>query len=169
MSGLFLGLFLGALIILGSSFDRLFNVKEPPSIGKPVPDFELNNLDNQAVRLSSLRGKPVVINFWATWCGPCKDELPLFEKYQRSHGDKFTILAVNALEEQQIVKNFVLERKFTFSVALDERGEIVNQYFVRGFPTTFFVDKDGILRGQIIGQLNEDLFRKNLNQIEGLP
>lgn len=125
-------------------------------VGQPAPDFELHTFDGQTVRLSSLRGKTVLINFWASWCGPCRFEMPEFERLWQERGPRgdLAIVAVNAAAQDTPgeARAFAREQGLTFSVAFDTAdGAVVARYGVRGLPSSFFVDRDGILRDRVIG------------------
>lgn len=114
------------------------------SVGDAAPEFNLNDLNGQKVSLSELRGKPVLINFWASWCGPCKIEIPVLQAYyEETQGKDLTILAVNAAEPADVVRAFVEENKLTFRVLTDTQAEAARAYRVRGIPASFFIDKDG--------------------------
>jgi cytochrome c biogenesis protein CcmG, thiol:disulfide interchange protein DsbE len=137
----------------------------PPVVGSPVPDFPLRRLDGTNQQLSDLKGKPRVINFWATWCAPCKKEMPLFEKYSKKYADELVILGVNSEEDASAIKPFIKEMQTTFPIALDEDGKISDSYFVRDLPYTFFIDRDGILRAQHLGLLSEEQLVRYLQTI----
>jgi peroxiredoxin len=130
-------------------------VLDSAAVGAPAPDFELNNLANEAIRLSNLQGKIVVINFWATWCEPCKVEMPFFEQLYGSSKNQLEILAVNFDEPPQQVKQFSEEFQLSFPVLLDPGGNVQELYRVRGYPTTFILDEEGIVRFHHIGLITE--------------
>jgi peroxiredoxin len=115
--------------------------------GNRAPDFTLQDLNGQDVKLSSLRGKIVMVNFWAIWCVPCKEELPYFQAISdnRSQED-LKILAVNFKEGTGAVRSFITGEEYTFTVLLDSTGEVNTLYDVSYYPTTFFIDADGIIK-----------------------
>ncbi len=122
-------------------------------VGKPAPEFRLRNLKGGEMTLSSLRGRVVLINFWATWCGPCRAEMPsmeaLYGTYKRAD---FEILAISIdTGEEEKVKSFVDEFGFRFPVLLDNRLAINQLYQVRVVPTSFLIDRKGIIRDRILG------------------
>ena len=124
-------------------------------LGQPAPDFALLDLSGNVVRLSDFLGKTVVLNFWASWCPPCRAEMPEFlEAYeQRLPQDDFVILAVDKLVEdgKGAVEDFVHEFALTFPVAFDASDEVNQRYGVRGLPSTFFIDRNGVLRSKNLG------------------
>lgn len=141
------------------------NMNAIPVIGKPAPDFILNNIDGQSVRLSDLKGQPVALNFWATWCSPCVFELPLFQEHYEKNNGGFEILAINNQEPGNIVIPFVDELGLTFEILLDLNAEVAELYQVIGFPTTYFIDSEGIIRVKHVGVVTEDQFSEYLSQV----
>ncbi len=115
-------------------------------------DFELEDLDGTVVKLSSLRGNMIFLNFWATWCGPCRAEMPSMQRIYDKLKDKgFVILAVNLREDNKPVNNFMDELGLDFTVLLDRTGKVGAQYGVRSIPTTYLIDRDGSIIGRAIG------------------
>ncbi len=138
----------------------------PPVVGQPAPDFEMVYPDGQRMRLSDLRGQPVLINFWATWCGPCRVEMPeLVKAYEahRQHG--LVILAVNMQESSQQVQPFADEFGIGFLVILDLDGEISRQYQIRNLPSSLFISRDGLIAVRWMGVLSPEQLRKYLERI----
>jgi cytochrome c-type biogenesis protein len=133
------------------------------NVGQTAPDFTVKQLDGQQVSLSALQGKIVLLNFWATWCGPCRAEMPSFQaladKY-RTQG--FEVLAVNYAEQPDAVGAFVREVGFTFRVGLDPSGVINRQYHVGGYPTSYVIGRDGAILERWSGPVNVDQFEKVL-------
>ena len=129
-----------------------------PEIGKLAPDFELSNLDGQVVSLSDFRGKPVFLNFWATWCGPCRFEMPFIqEMYEGLSSEELVILAVNVREDPAKVREFVETFGFTFPVLLATSAEVPLAYNIRGIPATFFIDENGIIQDIKIGAFSSEV------------
>ena len=121
----------------------------------PAPDFQLEALDGSSIKLSDLRGHPVLINFWATWCGPCQLEMPLIEQYYQKYQPDLIVLAVDNDEPKPDVQAFATNHNLTFPVLLDPGAKVEDLYRVGAFPTSFFVDKSGTILYQYIGSLNE--------------
>ena len=125
-----------------------------------APDFELPDLDGQQVALSDFRGQPVMLNFWAIRCAPCRYEMPLF---QEIHEDNkwiekgLVILAVNLQESADDVRLFMGQNGLSFTVLLDYTGAVSNMYGVMGIPATLFIDKDGIIKSAVMGPFQNKL------------
>ncbi|RME43798.1 MAG: TlpA family protein disulfide reductase [Chloroflexi bacterium] len=122
-----------------------------PQVGFLAPDFTATTLTGETVTLSQLRGRPVVLNFWATWCPPCRAELPHFQAAHQAYGDQVAILAVDEREDPQQVAGFAQRLGLTFPIPLDTDGRVGVLYRVRAFPTTYFIDADGVIRRVIRG------------------
>ena len=123
-----------------------------PSRQKVADDFTLPTPDKATFRLSEQRGKIVMINFWATWCPPCLEEMPAMERLWRRHRDRgFVIVAISLDADPKVVPPFLAAHKFTFPVALDRRMEIAEKYGVRVLPSSIFVGKDGGLAAMALG------------------
>jgi thiol-disulfide isomerase/thioredoxin len=170
LGGLLIGGSLGAMIIgFGGNAPGEKSpggdTRRVPAKGLPLADFELATSDGEIVSLSQFRGKTVILNFWATWCEPCKEEMPLLVQVAEAYGDEVVVLGINARESAREVTSFAEEYDISFPLLLDENGEVQSLYYVRGFPTTFFLDKDGVLQSQHIGLLNEELVRDYLKRL----
>ena len=132
------------------------------AVGELAPDFEVKTIDGGTIRLSELRGQTVVLNFWASWCSPCRAEMPEFQQLweERAPRGDLTVLAVNFLREDSVpdATRFARELELTFPVAFDTpEGDIGRRYAVRGLPATFFIDREGVVRdaqlGPVFGEL----------------
>ena len=124
--------------------------------GQPAPEFELPSLSGEIVRLSEYRGKVVFLNIWATWCGPCREEMPSMEKlYQELKDDDFEILAVSVDEKgARAVEPFAKKFNLTFPILLDQEGKASRLYNTTGVPETFIIDKNGVIISKVIGYRN---------------
>ncbi len=137
------------LLITGCAGDSESSVA---TVGKPAPNFELQNLDGQSISLSSLKGKPVLVNFWATWCTPCVSEMPYLQEIHEDWSDRgLMVLAINIGDSASEAEQFLQEHNLSLPVLLDTKKVIAPKYGIRYIPTTFFIDKDGIVRNKIIG------------------
>lgn len=125
-----------------------------PAVGHPAPDFTLTTLDGETFQLSDLQGTPVVLNFWATWCGPCQRELPALQAATERFAGRVVIAGVDQGEEAAVVQSYVDDLGLTFVIPMDENFEVSEQYAVLGLPTTFFIDADGIIRQIWSGEMN---------------
>ena len=132
-------------------------------IGQYAPGFEAELLDGRHLKLSELRGSPVIINFWATWCPPCRREIPLLEKY--SLNGKLKIIGVNMREDKLVVEKFVQGLNVTFQIVLDSDGKLVSTYNIIAKPTTFFIDKEGIIIDKKLGEMNEKDLEERSNKL----
>jgi peroxiredoxin len=125
-----------------------------PQEGFLAPDFSLQTLDGKTVSLAALRGQPVLLNLWASWCGPCRAEMPAMQRVYEEYQDQgFVILAVNATNQDRVnsVGAFVAEHGLTFPVLLDTDATVSQAYQLRSLPTTFFIDQGGIIQEVVIG------------------
>ena len=138
-----------------------------PQVGKPAPDFQLPNLEGQPISLSDFRGKPVLLNFWATWCGPCVFEMPFIQSiFEESSDTGLVVLAVNIGETPSAAEGFMQSGNLSFPVLLDTNQDVALKYNIRGIPTTFFIDKDGIIQEKKVGAFLSILeMKRSLNKI----
>ena len=140
----------------------------PPKVGDVAIDFTLPDLDGNQVSLSDFRGKRVMLNFWATWCGPCRIEIPhMVALYDELRDEGFEIVAVNLREDEARASKFTEEMGMQFPVLLDERGKIGAAYFVRGIPTSIFLDDKGVIQLVRVGSLRESALRKYVADLMG--
>jgi thiol-disulfide isomerase/thioredoxin len=164
-AGLLIGIGFGVLLIFtlradgGSSQSESVSDSSMPVVtemGSPAPDFELLSLDGEQVKLSDFKGKPVLINFWATWCGPCRLEMPLFQKYHDNYRDDLTILAINMGESIDEASAFASEEGLNLPILLDRMGVVEELYRVRGLPSTYFIDEKADIKFLHLGAVTED-------------
>ncbi|MCL2804830.1 MAG: TlpA family protein disulfide reductase [Treponema sp.] len=120
-------------------------------------DFTLQNLNGENVTLSSYKGKVVLLNFWATWCPPCRDEMPSMETlYKRYKNQGLELLAVNLRENPAAVRQFIQRGGYTFPIPLDTNGRVSGNYGVEAIPTTYVIDREGMIIGRIVGAIHWD-------------
>ena len=125
-----------------------------PQSGFLAPDFELKTVEGNTIKLSDLRGQPVLVNLWATWCPPCRAEMQTLETVYNDYMDQgFTVLAVNmtSQDDPQAIMPFVEERGITYPILLDDKGEIAKAYQMKSLPSSFFIGRDGIIHEVVIG------------------
>ncbi|HBX69579.1 MAG TPA: hypothetical protein DEH25_09420 [Chloroflexi bacterium] len=164
VGGLILGLGLGIIIVFGflkpdetpKMSDLLLGTESlpVPEAGASAPDFELTSLSGESLQLEDYRGQIVLLNFWATWCAPCRLEMPDFQARAEQYPADLAVVAVNNAESQAEVQAFVDDLKLSFDVLLDPQAEVQRLYLVRGYPTSFLIDREGILRVQHIGLMD---------------
>ena len=124
----------------------------PPVIGVPAPSFETTDLDGRPVTLADYRGRVVLLNFWATWCEPCKKEMPEIQAaYERLKEHGFVVLAVNFGESPDPAAAFTHHGRLTFPVLLDRKVNVAARYGVVNLPVSFFIDPAGIIRERLFG------------------
>ncbi|TES86015.1 TlpA family protein disulfide reductase [Candidatus Aerophobetes bacterium] len=140
-------------------YERLY-----PSLGiqrvdppEEAEDFTLKTLKGGTVSLKDYRGRLIFLNFWATWCGPCRAEMPSMQRlWEEFKEEDFVILAINIQEESKLVSSFMNERGLSFPVLLDEKGKVARSYGIRGIPTTFFLNPEGEIIGKAVGARDWD-------------
>ncbi len=130
-----------------------------PAAGDPMPEMALPMLTGELVNTRELLGKPILINAWATWCPPCKDEMPLLDSLQQQYKDQgLVVLAVNSADDIQAVEDFLkISGNFTFTVLVDSSGEALASLGVRALPTSILVGADGIVKYIHVGEITQDL------------
>jgi DsbE subfamily thiol:disulfide oxidoreductase len=127
------------------------------TVGEPAPDFTLTDRKGKTWTLSQLKGQVVFVNFWATWCPPCREEMPSMQKlYLKMPKDKFEIVALYNKDDKTTVINFTEKLGVTFPILSDQHNIIGKKYGLTGLPETYIVDKQGVLREKFIGPANWD-------------
>lgn len=131
-------------------------VETKPKIGYRAPVFELPDLNDRIVRGGEASDRLTMINFWASWCGPCDLEAPDLQALHERHQDRLLLLGVNATsyDRERDARKFVEEHRLTFPILMDREGEAADLYKVAQFPTTLLVDRNGIIRERVIGVLS---------------
>ena len=128
-----------------------------------APDFRLNDLNMQPIRLSDLRGRPIVMNFFASWCAPCKIELPFLRAaHENSKDSGFMVLGISNNDRREAMESFALEENLTYPIVIDGDNTVGVAYQVVGPPYTYFIDRDGKIAAIVSGELDEATLEKNL-------
>lgn len=137
------------------------------NVGNQAPDFELETLTGENVKLSDFRGKRVMINFWATWCPPCRAEMPDMEKFY--HDKDVVVLAVNLTDTESSIdgiEDFTEEYNLTFPILMDTNLDVATLYGIQPLPTSYLVDSNGIVSNMAFGALNYDLMVQEFEKME---
>ena len=134
-------------------------------VGSDAPDFNLPSLNGHDLSLEQLRGKPVLLNFWATWCDPCLRELPLLEATAQTHTGDLIVVGVSVGESLTAVEHFVERHPLDYAILLDHDEKVGNLYQVQGFPTTMFIDAEGVVRAIYLGEIPSEQLTRNLRLI----
>ncbi|NJO06667.1 MAG: TlpA family protein disulfide reductase [Chloroflexaceae bacterium] len=138
-----------------------------PQAGDVAPNFLFMLPDGSTQQLSDLRGKKVILNFWASWCAPCRAEMPDIQRVVNStSSDELVVLAVNREEDMETIKQFVNEVGISFPVVVNEEGDISERYGALGLPTTFFINSDGTIHLLKKGIMDEAFIRDRLQEMQ---
>jgi cytochrome c biogenesis protein CcmG, thiol:disulfide interchange protein DsbE len=142
-----------------------------PIVGHPAPDFELTTTGGDSyslatyVNLAGGAGTPVILNFWATWCGPCRIEMPHLERASQKYAGQVMLLAINQMETPAQIDIFAEEMGLTFPLLVDQDRVVNNRYGVINLPTTIFIDANGIVREVIIGTINQAILEDRIGRL----
>jgi peroxiredoxin len=134
-------------------------------IGDKAPDFELKTLTGETVKLSSYKGKKVMLNFWATWCPPCKAEMPEMEQFYKQSNNDVVILAVN-IDTQNDVKGFADKNGITFPILMDTDNQVNSTYQIISIPTTYFIDRNGVIKNKYTGSMKLDMMKQFTDELK---
>lgn len=149
-----------------------FNLIEPTQnerVTNKAIDFELATLDGKRVQLSDYEGKKVILNFWATWCPPCKAEMPHLQKFYEEHQEEVELIAVNLASidhGKEALRNFIEEYGLTFPIPLDENGEMRGSYEAFTIPTSYFIDSEGRIVEKVVGPMDEKMMERIVEKID---
>jgi cytochrome c biogenesis protein CcmG, thiol:disulfide interchange protein DsbE len=138
-----------------------------PNVGSPAIPFELKSLDGRSVGLASFQGKPLIVNFFASWCDPCREEMPLINDLA-INGTKggYTVLGIAVEDTRAAITQYMREAKIVFPVALDLNSTVKRSYRIFGPPATFFIDAQGIIRDVILGPMTAERSRDAMRKID---
>jgi cytochrome c biogenesis protein CcmG, thiol:disulfide interchange protein DsbE len=158
----------GFLILISRSFGKDPHAVPFMMIDKPAPQFVLKDLNSgQRVSLEQFKGRPLLINFWATWCGPCRQEHPVISWGFENFNDKVTFLGVVYEDTEESAKKFLVENPTGYPQMLDANGSMAVDYGVTGVPETYFVDKAGIIRGKWAQPIDPQRLQNCINELNG--
>jgi cytochrome c biogenesis protein CcmG/thiol:disulfide interchange protein DsbE len=159
-------------IDLGTAFYQISAKTQGLDLGQRAPELagddngvltQLMDLDGQAVTLASLKGHPVWINFWATWCPPCQRETPVLRDAYKAHeGQGLVLLAIDVQEDAATVRQYATTYGLTYRIGLDTTGTIFHAYRIYGLPSHYFIDRNGVIRGRYFGPLTRDQVEQQL-------
>lgn len=142
------------------------------TVAAKASDFTMQDANGNEVLLSSFEGKPVVLNFWTSWCSYCKAEMPYFEEAYKQYGNQVQFIMLNAVKSEKNSedgKNFIKNSAYTFPVFYDTDGKAMTSYAIRGFPATIFIDKDGKIVEKSLGALTKEKLNQNIQAIIASP
>jgi cytochrome c biogenesis protein CcmG/thiol:disulfide interchange protein DsbE len=140
--------------------------RDAPRAGSPAPDFDLRRLDGGRVSLSGFRGRPVIVNFWASYCRPCRQEFPLLQSTLDAHrDDRLAIVGIDSQDIEGDARAFVKEQRATWPMGFDADNVVSRAYGVRALPQTFFVDREGTIRARIFGEMRAADVQRELKKI----
>jgi cytochrome c biogenesis protein CcmG/thiol:disulfide interchange protein DsbE len=152
--------------------DGLNTTGRSPStdVGRAAPDFLLETADGGELRFSDLRGKPVLVNFWASWCTPCRKEMPEIVRAHAAHADDgLLVLAIDLQENDEQVRAFADDFGMEFPIVIDRNGQVAESWRiggpVEGIPSSYFIDADGIVRGRVFGPMDAERIAQELEKI----
>jgi peroxiredoxin len=143
----------------------ILTLTEAPIVGHLAPDFTLQTAVGESYTLSDFRGQPVVLNFWASWCGPCRVEMPFFERTQLKYNGQAAVIGVNQGEAAETLQEFGVRQNISYPLLVDDDNTVNLSYNVVSLPTTIFIDADGVVEEVIVGIVNQAVLE---DRIEGM-
>ena len=152
----------GMFTLVGAPLENFYNDSDSaeggndgaPQGGELAPDFQLQSIDGEWISLSDYRGRPVLVNFWATWCGPCREEMPVIESRYRTYYPQLVVLGIESDTSQSDLLDFVRSEGITFPILMGN-GSIERDYEIYAYPTSYFIDKNGVIQSVVVGSMNE--------------
>lgn len=136
-----------------------------PEVGQPAPDFEYTLADGTTTKLSDLRGKKVIVNFWASWCDPCREEMPDLDKVRKEYGDNLIVLAVNKAEKIGQINRFTNQVPVGFTLITNSPGDIAERYRTATVPNTYFINSDGTIGARELVVLDYTTMKQNIDAL----
>jgi cytochrome c biogenesis protein CcmG/thiol:disulfide interchange protein DsbE len=167
-TGLLVGIIIAAILVgvLFLGLGKNPNEIRSPLIGKPAPAFALREVGTgRTIDVTQLRGKPVVLNFWATWCGPCWEEHPVLVANARMMQPNVQFLGVVFQDEESKILNFLNQRGSSYPTVVDDKGKTAIAYGVGGVPETYFIDANGVIVTKYTGPMNADILQEHLRKV----
>ncbi len=159
---------LGALAVIGVGLLHPGTASTGLGVGNVAPDFTLTSLDGKQVSLSQFRGKPVILNFWYSTCPGCLAEIPGMQRFysaQQAAGKDFVILGVNSVDDAQTAQQFAQQYGLSYSLALDNNQHIATLYNLTATPTSYFIDRQGMIRSVVVGPVDETTLQQDVTEI----
>jgi len=158
------GLVVVAVVVLTamyvpSDFDQALHTYAGPAgqvVGTALPEAVVPNVEGGRIDLAAYKGRPVLVNLWATWCGPCRREMPALERLSKEQGG-LTVVAIDQREDPAIVRSYVKRFGVTFAVGIDDSQQLGTDLHLIGLPSSFFVDRDGVIRDAVDGEMTYDV------------
>lgn len=159
--------FLAAFAIYNNLHSKSGSTEQIPKAGFTAPYFSLKAMDNNTYNVAGKRERPVILNFWASWCGPCRQEAPDLRQVYLKYQDKIDFYAINLTSNDVLdeAKAFVGTFQLPFPILLDETGKVADSYQIMSIPTTYFVDSNGIIRQKVIGATDRGSFEKYVREL----
>lgn len=167
------GLVVVAVVVLTamfvpSDFDQVRNSFGGPAgqvVGTALPGTVVPSIDGGKIDLSAYRGRPVLVNLWATWCGPCRREMPALEKLSKEQAGRLVVVAIDQREDPAVVESYVKRFGVTFAVGIDETQTLGTDLHLIGLPSSFFVDRNGIIRDAVDGEMTFDVMTEKTRSL----
>ena len=142
-----------------------YRSKGPVEVGRPAPSFTLQDMTGHEVSLDDYRGKIVILDFWATWCGPCRVSMPMLDNIQQNYSGKLSVVAVNLQEPKGVVREYILAQNLHSTVLLDEEGSVGIRYGAESIPLQILIDQKGIVRYIAMGVKSPREWRDEINKL----
>ena len=137
-----------------------------PQVGEAAPDFSMSMQDGTQLRLSDLRGRVVLVNFWATWCAPCKEEMPDLQRLADEYGERVVVLGINKLELLDVIGPFAQKTAVSYTLVPNPAGDISDRYAAKNIPVTYFITGDGTVGSVQIGVMTYEQAKEQVSALE---